>query len=199
MPQALSYTLSLPVPLLALFPVSLQELSIFLENFSRTIHLNKKWFHFILHSHNFGSREYNEFTSRNICESRKFEEYRSEYSSEYECWSPKYKYLQRNSILGGMFFQLGSRVFVTWPLCPSKIWNTFHILNTEFSHGTSCKPFTGLGLDCGAPPHALNREQFKATQEEPKRLSLSKKCSSPGLVSVCGGEQLASASRNKKI
>lgn len=66
------------------------------------------------------------------------------------------------------------------------IQNLKHIshLYTEFSHGTSCKPFTGPGLDCGAPPHALNREQFKATQEEPKRLSLSKKYSSPG-CSLC--------------
>lgn len=81
------------------------------------------------------------------------------------------------------------------------IQNLKHIsqLYTEFSHGTSCKPFTGPGLDCGAPPHALNREQFKATQEEPKRLSLSKKYSSPGLLPMCGGELLATVMRKKKI
>lgn len=80
------------------------------------------------------------------------------------------------------------------------IQNLKHIshLYTEFSHGTSCKPFTDPGLDCGTPPHALNREQFKATQEEPKRLSLSKKYSSPGLLPMCGGELLALVMRKKK-
>lgn len=151
------------------FPVSLQELCVFLEIFTRTIQLNKKWFYFMLHSHPFGSSIEDEFASRSICRHSKFEEYRSIFL-EYEC-----KYLQRNSVLGGTFFQLGSRAVVTWPLCPSKIWNTFHILKTEFSHGTSCKPFADPWLDCSTAPHALNREQFKATQEEPKRLSLSKK------------------------
>lgn len=175
------------------FHVSLQELCVFLEIFTRTIQLNKKLFCFMLHSHPFGSSIEGEFASRNICRCSKSEEYRSKLFLEY-----KYKYLQRKSALGDMFFQLGSRAIVTWPLCPSKIWNTFHILKKEFSHGASCKPFTDPWLDCGAAPHALNREQFKATQEEPKRLSLQNNSSS-GWLTMCGGEQFILTGRNRNI
>lgn len=62
------------------FPVSLQELCVFLEIFTRTIQLNKKWFCFMLHSHPFGPSIEGESASRNICRRSKFEEYRSEYS-----------------------------------------------------------------------------------------------------------------------
>lgn len=61
------------------FPVFLQELCVFLEIFTRTIPLNKKWFCFMLHSHPFGSSIEGEFASRNICRHSKSEEYRSEY------------------------------------------------------------------------------------------------------------------------
>lgn len=62
------------------FPVSLQELCVCLEIFTRTIHLNKKWFGFMLHSHPFGSSIEGGFASRSICRRSKFEGYRSEYS-----------------------------------------------------------------------------------------------------------------------
>ena len=65
-----------------LFPVSLQDLSVFLEKVSRIIHLNKKCLYFILRSHPFGSRVKSEFSSRNVCRSSKFEDYRSEYPQD---------------------------------------------------------------------------------------------------------------------